>query len=145
MSSTIVMLVHLSQLTSMGLYSLYDWVTQRKMLNLVHGWVQIAKSNNNNNNNNKNTWVFPLLRFMIEDFFGLASKLHYHGLCWGLFFNCSTVQLLFLLTYPSLNSLWVYFFWNHSSVKPLVYRSLTWVCFLRNQETTLCINIVMRY
>lgn len=43
MSSTIVMLAHLSQLTSMVLYSLYDWVTQRK--NAEFGsWVgQMAK------------------------------------------------------------------------------------------------------
>lgn len=87
----------------------------------------------------------PLLQFMTEDFLGLASKLHYHGLCWGLFFNCSTVQFLFLLTYPSLNSLCVYFFWNHSSIKQLVYRSSTWSLFPGNQETTLCINIIMMY
>ena len=139
MSSTIVMLAHLSQLTSMVLYSLYDWVTQRK--NAEFGsWVgQMAQKKK------RKTESAPLLLFMIEDFLGLASKLHYHGLCWGLFFNCSTVQFLFLLTYPSLNSLCVYFFWNHSSIKQLVYRSSTWSLFPGNQETTLCINIIMMY
>lgn len=73
MSSTIVMLVHLSQLTSMGLYSLYDWVTQRE--NAEFGsWVKWQKKKTTPESS-------PLLQFMIEDFFGLASKLHYHGLC----------------------------------------------------------------
>ena len=108
-------------------------------------WVWFMGGSNGKKKKKRKTESAPLLQFMIEDFLGLASKLHYHGLCWGLFFNCSTVQFLFLLTYPSLNSLCVYFFWNHSSIKQLVYRSSTWSLFPGNQETTLCINIIMMY
>ena len=69
MSSTIVMLAHLSQLTSMVLYSLYDWVTQRK--NAEFGsWVgQMAQKKK------KKNWVCPLASIHDRGFLGAGFKI----------------------------------------------------------------------
>ena len=75
MSSTIVMVVIYPSLHLWAYILSMTEGHRGKMLNSVHGWVKWQKKKK------KKTVSAPLLQFMIEDFLGLASKLHYHGLC----------------------------------------------------------------